>query len=68
VAFSRGARIAQPALVNGSVGLGLAPRGRLFRALSFTISDEKIVEIDVIADPERLSQLDLAVLNELPGL
>jgi hypothetical protein len=36
----------------------MAPRGRLFRALSFTIKRGKIVQIDVIADPERLLQLD----------
>ena len=64
VAFSRGARFARPALVNGEVGVVLAPRGRLFRALSFTLADGKIVHIDVIADPERLRQLDLAVLDE----
>jgi RNA polymerase sigma-70 factor (ECF subfamily) len=62
--FSRGARFAQPALVNGAVGLVLAPRGRLFRALSFTITRGKIVQIDVVADPARLRKLDLAVLND----
>ncbi|MGH9846215.1 MAG: RNA polymerase sigma factor SigJ [Blastocatellia bacterium] len=64
LSFSRGARFAQPALVNGSVGLVLAPRGRLFRAITFTITRGKIVEIDVVADPERLRQFDLAVLND----
>ena len=64
IAFSRGARFAQPALVNGAVGVVLAPRGRLFRALSFTIERGKIVQVDVIADPERLRQLDLAVLDD----
>jgi RNA polymerase sigma factor (sigma-70 family) len=64
IAFSRHARFARPALVNGAVGVVMAPRGRLFRALSFTITRGKIVEIGVIADPERLRQLDLAVLND----
>jgi hypothetical protein len=32
--------------------------------LRFTITRGKIVEIDVVADPERLRQLDLAVLND----
>jgi len=50
-------------LVNGAVGLVWAPRGRLFRVLSFTITCGKIAEIDVIADPLRLRTLDLAVLN-----
>jgi len=40
-----------------------APRGRLYRVLSFTITCGKIAEIDVIADPLRLRTLDLAVLN-----
>ncbi len=64
LAFSRHARFARPALVNGAVGVVMAPRGRLFRALSFTITRGKIVQIDVIADPARLRQLDLAVLND----
>ena len=42
----------------------MAPHGRLFRALSFTITRGKIVQINVVADPARLRQLDLAVLND----
>jgi RNA polymerase sigma-70 factor (ECF subfamily) len=57
------ARAARPALVNGAVGVVVAPRGRLLMVLGFTISGGKIVEIDAIADPERLRQLDLAVLD-----
>jgi RNA polymerase sigma-70 factor, ECF subfamily len=58
------ARAARRALVNGVVGVVVAPRGRLLMVLSFTISGEKIVEIDAIADPERVSQLDLALLDD----
>src|SRR5918995_5130055 len=58
-----GARAAQPALVNGAVGVVVAPRGRLLMVLVFTISRGKIVEIDAVADPQRLRQLDLAVLD-----
>jgi RNA polymerase sigma-70 factor (ECF subfamily) len=57
------ARYTGPALVNGAVGLVMAPRGRLFLVLSFTITDGKITEIDVIAEPDRLRQLDIAVLD-----
>ena len=57
------ARSAQPALVNGAVGVVLAPRGRLLMVLSFTIARGKIVAIDAVADPARLRQLDLAVLD-----
>ncbi len=62
--FSRRAQAAQPALVNGAVGLVWAPRGRPRVVFGFTITHGKIVEIDLIADPERLRQLDLAVLND----
>jgi RNA polymerase sigma factor (sigma-70 family) len=58
------ARAARPALVNGAVGVVVAPRGRLLMVLGFTISGGKIVEIDVVADPERLRQLDLAVVDD----
>ena len=58
------ARAAQAALVNGAVGVVVAPRGRLMMVLDFTIWDSKIVAIDAIADPARLRQLDLAVLDD----
>jgi RNA polymerase sigma-70 factor (ECF subfamily) len=32
--------------------------------MSFTITDGRIVEIDILADPERLAELDLAVLGD----
>ena len=63
VAFSRMARFLEPALVNGSVGLIFAPRGRLLRALSFRIDGGKIVEAEIIAKPERLDQLQLSVVE-----
>jgi RNA polymerase sigma-70 factor (ECF subfamily) len=62
IVLSQGAVAARPALVNGAVGVIVAPRGQLFRVLSFTLKDGKIASIDVIGDPERLRQLDLAVL------
>src|SRR5918994_5694755 len=49
------ARAARPALVNGEVGVVVAPRGRLLMVLGFTITRGRIVEIDAISDPERLS-------------
>jgi RNA polymerase sigma-70 factor, ECF subfamily len=63
IGFSRGTRFARPAMVNGAVGVVEAPRGRLFRVLSFTFADGKIVRVDVIGDPARLQQLELAVLD-----
>jgi hypothetical protein len=43
--------------------LVVAPRGKLVMVLRFTIKDGRIAEIDVVADPERLRQLELAVLD-----
>jgi RNA polymerase sigma factor (sigma-70 family) len=64
IAFGRGAVFARPALVDGSVGIVVAPRGRLSRVLLFTFAGEKISGIEVIADPARLKQFDLAVVPE----
>jgi hypothetical protein len=60
----RSGRAAQGALVNGAVGIVLAPRGRLSFVLGFTVTGGKIVEIDVITDAGRLRQLDLAILDD----
>jgi RNA polymerase sigma factor (sigma-70 family) len=64
VVFGRRARFAEPALVNGAVGAVVAPRGRLLLVLTFTIERERITGYEVIADPEPLRRLDLAVLGE----
>ena len=62
--FSRLAPFVQPALVNGAAGVVVAPRGRLFAVMGFTVRGGKIVEIDILADPARLRQLDLALLED----
>jgi RNA polymerase sigma-70 factor (ECF subfamily) len=62
VSFSNAARFAQPALINGSVGILFAPNGKLSRVLSVTIVNGRIIQADIIADPLRLRDLDLAVL------
>ncbi|MEF3303525.1 sigma-70 family RNA polymerase sigma factor [Paenibacillus sp. GYB003] len=58
------AQAAQPALVDGSVGVIAAPRGKLLYVLKFAIRDGKIAEVDLISDPERIRRLDLAVLRD----
>ena len=63
VAFGQLARLVRPALVNGAIGVVMAPRGRLTRALTFTIANGKISEIEVIGDPARLGQLDVAIVD-----
>ena len=62
IALSRGLRFVQLALINGSVGLILAPGGKLSRALTFTFTYAKVTQVEVIADPARLRDLDIAVL------
>ena len=64
LAFSGRSRFAQAGLVNGTVGIIVAPRGRLFVVLRLTVTRGKIVEIDVVADPEHLRQLDLTILDD----
>jgi RNA polymerase sigma factor (sigma-70 family) len=61
--FSGRARAAQLALVNGAAGAVWASGGRPRVVFAFTISQGKVVAIDLIADPERLSELDLAILG-----
>jgi len=51
------------ALVNGTPGIVFAPLGKLELVLSLTIEEDKITRIDVIADPARLDELDLALLS-----
>jgi RNA polymerase sigma-70 factor (ECF subfamily) len=61
--FARFARFARPVLVNGTPGLIAAPDGRPISVLGMTIRGDKIVEIDVLADPDRLGRLDLTALD-----
>src|SRR5436853_389234 len=62
--FARLSPFVRPALVNGAAGVVVAPHGRPFSVMGFTVRDGKIVEIDGIADPERLARLDLAGLDD----
>jgi RNA polymerase sigma-70 factor, ECF subfamily len=63
LAFSRLDVDVRPALVNGAVGTVTLRDGRPFAIAGFTIRNRRIVEMDVIADPERLSRLDLTILD-----
>ena len=51
----------RPALVNGAAGAVVAPAGRVFSVMAFTVTHGKITQIDALADPERLGQLSLAL-------
>jgi RNA polymerase sigma factor (sigma-70 family) len=62
--FSGRARSARPALVDGAVGAVWAPGGQPRVVFAFTVTGGKVLEIDILADPDRLRQLDLAVLDD----
>jgi RNA polymerase sigma-70 factor, ECF subfamily len=63
-AFSKFALSNQVVLVNGNIGvLTRMPDGRLFSVIGFTIAGDKIVEMDILADPDRLSRLELSALG-----
>ena len=54
------------ALIDGAVGLVMAPKGRLLRALCFEFEGDRIVRAEIITDRARLDALDIAAL-ELPA-
>jgi RNA polymerase sigma-70 factor (ECF subfamily) len=65
IAFSRQlAGFVQPMLVNGEVGLVWAPGGHVFRLLHFSFAEGRIATVDIVADPARLREFDLAVLED----
>jgi RNA polymerase sigma factor (sigma-70 family) len=61
--FSANARFAEPALVDDAVGIVVALSGRLAIVLRFTVIGDKITEIDIAADADRLRRFSLAVLG-----
>jgi RNA polymerase sigma-70 factor (ECF subfamily) len=61
--FSGRARVARPALLSGSVGAVWSQGGRPRVAFDFTIVDGRILEITLVADPDRLRELDPRVLD-----
>jgi len=57
--YARLAPYGRRALVNGAAGIVVVREGRPFAVLGFTVAHDKIVEIDLLADPARLRELDL---------
>jgi RNA polymerase sigma factor (sigma-70 family) len=54
----------QLVLVNGNMGVvSRLPDGRVLSVIGFTIAGGKVVEMDILADPDRLSRLDLSVIE-----
>jgi RNA polymerase sigma factor (sigma-70 family) len=62
--FSRIGLEMKPALINGAVGIVSTREGEPFSVGGFTVRDGRIVAIDILADPERLSRLDLTILDD----
>ena len=62
-AIKAGARAAQAALVDGAVGIVIAPAGRLRLVLRVTFVDDRIAALDAVTAPEQLRQLELALLD-----
>jgi len=65
VAFAQLANRMAPALIDGSVGLVMVPKGRLLRALRFTFEGGRIARAEVISDRARLDALDIAAVELL---
>jgi RNA polymerase sigma factor (sigma-70 family) len=62
--FSKLGLVNQVVLVNGHVGvLSRRPDGKLFSVIGFTTAGGKIVEMNILADPERLKRLDLSAIE-----
>ena len=61
--FTRIAQVTLPALINGAAGVVTAADGRPITLVAFTITGAKIVAIDLIDDPRRIADADLAILG-----
>ncbi len=60
--FNGGIQAAQLALIDGVPGAVWAPKGTPLVAFGFTILNGKVVEIALVADPERLRRLTIEIL------
>ncbi|MFC1441953.1 sigma-70 family RNA polymerase sigma factor [Streptacidiphilus sp. N1-10] len=65
--FRQLAEFSRPALVNGAYGLVTAPGGVPVSVAGFTVVNGRILEMNLLADPERLGRLDLTVLGAFPA-
>jgi RNA polymerase sigma-70 factor (ECF subfamily) len=64
--FSQRAPYARVALVDGAAGIVVAPHQRVAIVMTFITAGARIVAVDVIADPNRIGQLDLRALDAVP--
>ena len=56
--------LGRPALINGAPGVVYTRDGQLFSVMGFTVTAGRITEIDILADPDRLLQLDVCGLGD----
>ena len=63
LAFTRFAQVTLPALINGAAGVVTAADGRPITLVAFMITGAKIVAVDLIDDPRRIAETDLAILG-----
>jgi RNA polymerase sigma factor (sigma-70 family) len=63
ITFSRGATAARLALIDGVPGIIVAPRGKLTRILRFSFTDNAITQLEVLADPVVLAQMEIALFD-----
>src|SRR5919109_1225318 len=63
VTYSRLGLAPRPALINGAAGWVTMRDGQPFSVAGVTVRKRRIVEIDILADPARLRELDLTVLE-----
>ncbi|MEV4148271.1 sigma-70 family RNA polymerase sigma factor [Amycolatopsis sp. NPDC049691] len=61
--FGKRAHFAEAALVDGAVGVVVAPRGRLLLALAVAVEGERVAAYEVVADPARLAALHVTLLG-----
>jgi RNA polymerase sigma factor (sigma-70 family) len=64
VTYSRMGLVMHPALINGAVGMVTTRDGKPFSIGAVTVRDGKIVEMDFLADSERLARMDLKILGD----
>jgi hypothetical protein len=62
--FAVPSRIVRPALVNGAIGVVVTADGRPVSVMGFTVTDSKVVAIDALGDPQRLTDLDITDLGD----
>jgi RNA polymerase sigma factor (sigma-70 family) len=55
--------VMRPVVVNGTAGMATFLEGELYSIGAVTVRGGKIVELDILADPERLRELDLTILD-----